>query len=300
MKLIKWIFSNIILIVFVLALTYAYVYWDNLTGEDTPAGKAITYLSEEFDEVQEFLQVYTGDDEDERVAQATGDEPGDTEEYAAVVAPPVSVPQVQPPPRRSVPKPEMRPPAQPQRPSQARAPELRPPARPQMPQQAMAPDMRPPARPQMPQQIPSQARAPESRPIPPAMPAPPIRQESRRQPPPMRQPAAEEAKPSTTREFWVNARKEYHRGNIEESIRNYKEVIARSDNNYDAYGELGNVYLRQGNKKEAAGAYFEAAAILVKLGQNRRAHSLLPMLGRLDAARAEALNQLLTSSKTSS
>jgi hypothetical protein len=103
--------------------------------------------------------------------------------------------------------------------------------------------------------------------------------------------AAEPA--SSTRELWISAREEYHRGNIDVSIRNYKEVIASAPNNFDAYGELGNVYLSRGNRNEAANAYFEAAAILVKMGQVGRARSLLPMLGRLDRARAEELNQLI-------
>ena len=98
---------------------------------------------------------------------------------------------------------------------------------------------------------------------------------------------------STARQLWISAREEYHRGNVELSIRNYKEVIANSMDNYDAYGEMGNVYLSQGNRREAANAYFEAAAILVKLGEIQRASSLLPMLGRLDRAKAEELNQLI-------
>jgi tetratricopeptide (TPR) repeat protein len=98
---------------------------------------------------------------------------------------------------------------------------------------------------------------------------------------------------SKSRELWISAREEYHRGNIEASIRSYEEVIASSTNNYDAYGELGNVYLSRGNRKEAANAYYEAAAILVKMGEIRRARSLLPMLGRLDRAKAEELNQLI-------
>lgn len=102
----------------------------------------------------------------------------------------------------------------------------------------------------------------------------------------------------STRELWIRAREQYHRGNIDESIRNYREVIAASTDNYDAYGELGNVYLRSGNNKEAANAYFEAAAILVKMGQVRRASSLLRMLGQLDRAKAEELNQLISSSNT--
>ena len=61
----------------------------------------------------------------------------------------------------------------------------------------------------------------------------------------------------------------------------------------DAYGEMGNVYLRMGSPREAANAYYEAAAILVKKGELRRASSLVPMLQRLDRTKAEELNQLL-------
>ena len=103
----------------------------------------------------------------------------------------------------------------------------------------------------------------------------------------------------STRELWISAREEYHRGNLEGSIRNYQQVIANSTDNYDAYGEMGNVYLRKGSPREAASAYYEAAAILVKMGQIRRASSLMPMLQRLDRAKAEELNQLLSKSTSS-
>jgi tetratricopeptide (TPR) repeat protein len=98
---------------------------------------------------------------------------------------------------------------------------------------------------------------------------------------------------SSTRELWISAREEYHRGNIESSISNYQQVIASSTDNYDAYGELGNVYLSRGKYREAASAYFEAASILVKQGQAGRARSLLPMLERLDRKKAEELHQLI-------
>ena len=101
-----------------------------------------------------------------------------------------------------------------------------------------------------------------------------------------------------TRELWISAREEYHRGNIEGSITNYKQVIANTKDNYDAYGELGNVYLSRGKYREAADAYFEAASILVKQGQTARARSLLPMLDRLDRSKADALNQLISSSNS--
>jgi tetratricopeptide (TPR) repeat protein len=268
MKLIRWLFSNIILIAFVLALTYAYVYWDNLTGEDTPAGKAIAYLSVEYDEVREFMDSYDlGADPAEVVAEP---------EPVAEVAETASVPQMMPPPR-----PPLRPPVQ-QQPVTPRVMTQQPPAsqqaaRPQVPPRALMQE--PPARPQMPQPV-----------------------------TPVREPAPAPAGPSattvtdkpasSTRELWISAREEYHLGNIEGSISNYQQVIANSTDNYDAYGELGNVYLSRGKYREAASAYFEAASILVRLGQADRARSLLPMLERLDRSRAQQLDQLISTSSS--
>ena len=280
MKLIRWLFSNIILIAFVLALTYAYVYWDNLTGEDTPAGKAIAYLSVEYDEVREFLDSY--DFNDDQVVDARPEPVAEATETA-------SVPQMMPPPR-----PQVRPPAQqqpvPPREMAQQPPVSQPSVSPQVPPVVMM--QQPPAgqqasRPQAPPQAMMQeppARPPVQQPVTPA-----------REPVPAGPPAAAVAdKPaSSTRELWISAREEYHRGNIEGSISNYQQVIASSTDNYDAYGELGNVYLSRGKYREAASAYFDAASILVKQGQAGRARSLLPMLERLDRKKAEELHQLI-------
>jgi hypothetical protein len=299
MKLIRWLLSNIILIAFVLALNYAYVYWDNLTGEDTPAGKVIAYLSVEYDEVREYLDAYDFDS----VKSFGSDEPGALEpEVVAEVAETASVPQAMPPPGF-----QPRPPAQqpvppravPQQPSA-----MQQAARPQVPPQAMM--QQPPSRQQAARpQVPPQAM----------MQQPPSRQQAARpqvppqammQPPPAVQPVPMPAEPvtatdkpaSSARELWISAREEFNRGNIDGSIHNYQQVIANSTDNYDAYGELGNVYLSRGKYREAASAYFEAAAILVKLGEANRARSLLPMLGRLDRSKAEELNQLISASSS--
>ncbi len=121
MKLIRWLLSNIILIAFVLALTYAYVYWDNLTGEDTPAGKMIAYLSVEYDEVREFLDSYDfGEDTSDFVEPAPAPAPD--------VAATVSVPQVQPPSTAQIRPPAQQPVMRQQPP--ARQQPYQPPARP--------------------------------------------------------------------------------------------------------------------------------------------------------------------------
>ena len=72
-------------------------------------------------------------------------------------------------------------------------------------------------------------------------------------------------------------------------------MIANTTDNFDAYGELGNVYFNQGKKTEAAASYYEAAAILVKLGQARRADSLMSLLNYLDAEKATQLRELIGS-----
>jgi hypothetical protein len=300
MKLIRWLLSNIILIAFVLALTYAYVYWDNLTGEDTPAGKAIAYLSVEYDEVREYLDSYDfGDGEATVIAEP---------EPVAEARETASVPQMMPPPR-----PPVRPPVQqpmPPRQTVQQPPAGQQPARPVVPPAAMMqqPPASPPAsRPQtQPQPQPqammqeSPARQPVSRPQ-----APPARQPVAQPVAPASEPiqAGPEAKASaepapSTRELWISAREEYHRGNIEGSISKYQQVIANTEDNYDAYGELGNVYMSRGNYREAASAYFEAASILVRQGRKARARSLLPMLDRLDRSKADELNQLINASNT--
>jgi len=290
MKLIRWLLSNIILIAFVLALTYAYVYWDNLTGEETPAGKVIAYLSVEYDEVREFLDAYDFDSAGNFGSdQADAVEP--EAEVVAQVAETASVPQVMPPPVSQAYPPARQPAARPQLPPRAltqQPPARQPAARPQLPPRAMMqqpPARQQPTRPQLPPQT---------------MMQPPARQAVQPAREPMPTPAdpvaATEQPAASTRELWISAREEYHRGNIDESIRNYQQVIANSSDNYDAYGELGNVYMSRGKYREAASAYFEAAAILVKLGHAGRARSLLPTLGRLDRSKAEELNQLISAS----
>jgi|GEM_PF-3669064 len=278
MKLIRWLLSNIILIVFVLAITYAYVYWDNLTGEDTPLGKAIAYLSVEYEEVSEFLDGYEFDDgRAERIAEP---------EPAAEIAETASVPQVMPPPRSQPVQAYQPPPTPRQQPVPAQPMPRQPPVQAARPPAMAAPERLPPTQPASRPQMPPTAmmqRPPAMQPVEP----PPARTEQA-------QPAAAAPMSETDiRKLWISAREEYHRGNIEQSIANYRQLIANSSDNYDAYGELGNVYMSRGKYSEAAGAYYQAGAILVKLGQRGRARSLLPMLQRLDRARAEELNQLM-------
>ena len=55
MKIIRWFFSHTFLILLIVAVIYGYMFWGNLAGNDTPVGKALAYLSNEFEEVGEFV-----------------------------------------------------------------------------------------------------------------------------------------------------------------------------------------------------------------------------------------------------
>lgn len=95
------------------------------------------------------------------------------------------------------------------------------------------------------------------------------------------------------RENWIAARKSFFQRKYELSEQNYQKVIDSTEDNVDAYGELGNVYFNQGKKEQAASAYFEAAAILVRKGQVNRAQSLMGLLGHLDKSKASELQKLI-------
>jgi tetratricopeptide (TPR) repeat protein len=97
------------------------------------------------------------------------------------------------------------------------------------------------------------------------------------------------------RASWITARRSFFQRKYDLSEQNYRHVIESTEDNFDAYGELGNVYFNQGKKQQAAAAYFEAAAILVRKGQIDRAKSMVGLLNLLDKARADKLQKLIES-----
>lgn len=241
MKLIRWLLSNIILIAFVLALSYAYVYWDNLTGEDTPAGKAIAWVSEEFEEVQGLLAFLKLPDNEPQATEQT------TEQVTEAEVTEQSVIETQP------------------------EPELEPVVE-------QSADLQPPA---------------EDRYV-----TPEIEQSLSRVNDDGAATGTAETETQSTRELWINARRSFHRRDFESSINSYEQLISRTQDNFDAYGELGNVYFNQGKMKQAAGSYYEAAVILVRLGQLQRANSLVGMLGSMDQEKARELQALISSARS--
>ena len=92
---------------------------------------------------------------------------------------------------------------------------------------------------------------------------------------------------------WVLARKSFYQKKYDLSVQSYQAIIAATKDNFDAYGELGNVYFSQGKKPQAADAYLSAATILLTKGNNQRAQSLLRVLQQLDTSKANQLKHLM-------
>lgn len=374
MKLIRWLLSNIILIVVVLALSYTYVYWDNLTDDDTPAGKAFAWVSEEFEAVGgllDYLKVSgtpVGETSEveavEQVASLTeettmptseSDVEGSTSLQAEAkdryVTPEIeqslsrvysdgsqageSAIEQTPSSGGFVPG---APVAEQVRPGSGYMPaapigQARPgsgymPAAPIG--QARPGDGYMPGAPPVGRVYPGTGFAPSEpftgqvRPGSGIMPSAPTAEQT---PPESNSvanvSAAEQAGPGddlvanapatnadnsvagksegqsqASRELWINARRSFHRRDFENSISNYEQLISQTKDNFDAYGELGNVYFNQGKMKEAVSAYYEAAAILVRLGQLERASSLMGMLGHMDPDKAKELQTLISSARS--
>ncbi len=97
------------------------------------------------------------------------------------------------------------------------------------------------------------------------------------------------------RTSWIVARESFYQRKYELSEQNYQKIIDSTEDNFDAYGELGNVYFNQGKNEQAASAYFQAAAILVRKGQVNRALSLMGLLRHLDKSKANELQKLIDS-----
>jgi tetratricopeptide (TPR) repeat protein len=100
-----------------------------------------------------------------------------------------------------------------------------------------------------------------------------------------------------TRKLLMQARQAFHYRDYPTSIASYQQLVAQTQDNFDAYGELGNVYYYLGKNKEAAAAYYEAAAILIRLGKVERAASLMGVLSLLDISRARQLLDLLDAAR---
>jgi hypothetical protein len=105
------------------------------------------------------------------------------------------------------------------------------------------------------------------------------------------QPAAPGANDTTGADGLAQARKSAQSGRLSESVREYLRYLASQPNDVDAYGELGNVYMKIGRYPEAAQNYYEAATRLIDAGHLNAVASLMPVIQMHEPMLATLLNK---------
>lgn len=93
--------------------------------------------------------------------------------------------------------------------------------------------------------------------------------------------------------IWGQARDAAWRGEPEKAVESYRRLIAMQPENFDAYGELGNVLLRMGQTEAAAEAYSQCTLLLNQFGHQQSAWYMLGVVSRLDQEKARELYQKL-------
>ena len=99
----------------------------------------------------------------------------------------------------------------------------------------------------------------------------------------------------TKHNLLVNARTAFMRNNLKMSEQYYIQLTNLDHGNPDIYGELGNVYYKQGKWNEAGQAYYEAAVRLLAKRQYARVFYLQRIIKGLNPTLAEKLSQLIPS-----
>lgn len=90
-------------------------------------------------------------------------------------------------------------------------------------------------------------------------------------------------------EIWRTARRAFWGGDSTAAVTYYRQLIAIQPDNYDAYGELGNVLLSLGDVDGAVAAYMQATRLIKRAGYPQVAWQLLQQIGRLSPEQANAL-----------
>ncbi len=280
MKIIRWLLSHTFLILLIVAVIYGYMFWGNLAGEDTPVGKAIAYLSDEFVEVESFVDAVKS-----KQAELAS-ERAPAEKQVALTEPEVPA-------------------------GQAAARNFEQGAIPQQPLNISYSHNQVPVKQSTMGTIDTEVDRQDTASTVNAPMPPPAALNSTSEkfiPPEIESQLSnvdghgkviDASKSSNSvKESWITARRSFYQRDYDKSIQSYQDVIDNTEDNFDAYGELGNVYFNQGKKQQAASAYFEAAAILIKKGQVNRAQSLMGLLRHLDKTKADELQALIESASS--
>jgi len=330
MRFFRWLLSNVLLIIIVVGLIYTYVYWGNLTGSDTPGGKVIAYLSDESVLIRDFVDgikeknreknqqssayheaevqpaTFEGNQTSSATMVTTSQKPADVarvytrvntvEEQGGNTLPAVQEETTEKADNFSSSHTVMTSELKPHHDMKAEKPPKQPVTisysqnKQRVEQDSNGQVMH----------IATSSTVAQSDVT------PVLKQAQTLKPGKFVTPEVEKElenasadggvaalTPDATRKVWIEARKSFYKREYEQSENRYKRVISMTKNNFDAYGELGNVYFYQGKNDEAADAYMKAASILVDLGHADRARSLVGLMHYLDSKKAKELEQKL-------
>ncbi len=327
MKFFRWLLSNILLIIVVVGLIYTYVYWGHLTGADTPGGRVITYLSGESGFVHNFVNgikeknsnrekhspsnqhtatqsvASSGEGELAHSITTSSSVPGNHATLGNISAGKVTAEAKEKEKENNV-KVVSRHPQQSDNTGNASSAVLPPKEAAHNANSTLA---------QQPVAIKEKNTIPRKKGLSPSAQAKVEPQKPEQQGhskiarsgvfvSPDVEASLEKAgakgevatlTPTAIRKVWIEARKSFYKHDYMQSEKDYKRVIAATKNNYDAYGELGNVYFYQGKNDKAAATYMKAALIMIDSGQSNRARSLLGLMHYLSKDKAKLLEQKL-------
>jgi hypothetical protein len=89
--------------------------------------------------------------------------------------------------------------------------------------------------------------------------------------------------------IWHAARTAVWQGDLIGAVSHYRQLIAVQPDNYDAYGEMGNVLLAQSEGTAAVEAYVNAARLIYRSGNIEMARRLAGVIAQLDEVQGRAL-----------
>lgn len=89
--------------------------------------------------------------------------------------------------------------------------------------------------------------------------------------------------------IWHAARAAVWQGDLDGAVAHYRQLIAVQPDNFDAYGEMGNVLLAQAKVAAAIEAYTAAARLIHQAGHLPMAYRLADVVAEMDEEQGRAL-----------
>lgn len=96
---------------------------------------------------------------------------------------------------------------------------------------------------------------------------------------------------------WRAARAAVWQGDLDAAVAHYRQLITLQPENFDAYGEMGNVFLAQSDAAAAMEAYISAARLIRKAGHSEMAYRLASVVAAMDEEQGRALFSELSQQK---